>query len=303
MKIAGHTMSTPELSVEEALAFFTSLGLEGAEVVVQSDYKSGIPYEADNNYILSLREFANNLGIKIVALTPYLNRYNDLDENVRAKESAGLMRIIDMAQVLGAGSIRIYGGAFKDDETDSTGEKLQRLVKTLRECGDYAQNYNIKLSIENHFGTMATTATKTMKIIEAVNHPAVGVLYDQANLAFFPAEEYQEAIDLQKGHITWVHVKDLVYRGGKPQKFKSDSVSHISEEIRTVFSRFPGDGVLDWPSILKYLRDVGGYDGWLSLEYERRWGKTDLPPAVEGLPVCVERLRNWLKELDTEDLI
>lgn len=293
-------MSTPEFTVEEALEFFTSIGLKGAEVVVQTGYKSGIPYEADDGYILSLKKKAESLGIQIVALTPYLSDYNSLDEELRLSECRGLKRVIDMAAMLGAGSIRIYGGSFKDDETDETGEKLAQLVKSLQDCGDHAQKYGIKLSIENHFGTMATTAKKTMKVINAVDHPAVGVLYDQANLAFFPAEEYKEAIDLQKGHITWVHVKDLVYRGGKPQQFRSDSVSHISEEIRTVYSRFPGDGILDWPAILRYLRDTDGYDGWLSLEYERRWGKTDLPPATEGLPVCVERLNTWLRELNEQ---
>ena len=215
MRPAGHTMSTPEFTVEEALEFFASLGLPGAEVVVQTGYRSGIPYEADDRYVLSLRKKADSLGIQIVALTPYLSDYNSLDEQLRIHDCTVLKRVIDMAHILGAGSIRIYGGAFKDDEVDENGDKLRQLVSSLRECGDYANRFDIKLSIENHFGTMATTAKNTMNVINAVNHPAVGVLYDQANLAFFPAEEYKEAIDLQKGHITWVHVKDLVYRGGK----------------------------------------------------------------------------------------
>ena len=296
VKLAGHTMATPEFDVFEALRFFKKLGLDGAEIVVQTGYESGIPYEADDAFVRRVREEADALGLAVAATTPYLNRYNDLDEAVRQKEVAMLKRVIDMTRILGGGSIRIYGGAFQDEETDPDGAKLAQLVKSLWECGDYAAQYGIRLSIENHFGTMTTTAHRTMEVIKAIGHPNVGVLYDQANLAFFPAEEYEEALALQKDHIFYVHVKDLVYRGGKPQKFRSDSVSHISEEIRTVYSRFPGDGVLDWPAILRGLRDIG-YDGWLSLEYERRWGKQDLPVATEGLPVCVERLRRWMAAL------
>ena len=296
VKLAGHTMATPEFDVFEALRFFKKMGLDGAEIVVQTGYESGIPYEADDAFVRRVREEADALGLAVAATTPYLNRYNDLDEEVRQKEVAMLKRVIDMTRILGGGSIRIYGGAFQDEETDPDGAKLAQLVKSLRECGDYAAQYGIRLSIENHFGTMTTTAHRTMEVIKAIGHPNVGVLYDQANLAFFPAEEYEEALALQKDHIFYVHVKDLVYRGGKPQKFRSDSVSHISEEIRTVYSRFPGDGVLDWPAILRGLRDIG-YDGWLSLEYERRWGKQDLPVATEGLPVCVERLRRWMAAL------
>lgn len=288
-------MSTPEFDVFEALTFFKELGLDGAEVIIQSGYKSGIPYEADDAFVQSVRDHADKLGITIAATTPYLNLYNNMDEQIRLAEVAQLKRVIDMTTILGGKSIRIYGGAFKDDETDPDGKKLQQLVKSLRESGDYAATFGIKLSVENHFGTMTTTAHETMKVIKAIDHPNVGVLYDQANLAFFPAEEYEEALALQKDHIVYVHVKDLIYRDGTPQKFRSDSVSHISEEIRTVYSRFPGDGVLDWPAILAGLKGIG-YDGWLSLEYERRWGKLDLPIATEGLPICTQRLRQWMAE-------
>jgi len=289
-------MATPEFDVFEALRFFASLGLDGAEIVVQTGYASGIPYEADDAFLQEIKDAAYGLGLEIAALTPYLNRYNDLDESVRQAEIRMLKRVIDMARFFGAGSIRIYGGAFQDDEIDPNDRKFEQLVRSLQECGEYAAPYGICLSIENHFGTMATTACETMRIVRAVDRDNVGVLYDQANLAFLPAEECEEAIALQCDHIRYVHVKDLIYRDGMPGKFRSDSVSHISEEIRTVYSRIPGDGVLNWPDILQRLKDRG-YDGWLSLEYERRWGKQDLPVATEGLPVCVTRLREWMREL------
>lgn len=289
-------MATPEFTVTKALEFFAELGLDGAEIIIQSGYVSGIPFEASDDELMSIRRLANSLGLTVAATTPYFSLYNSLDEKVRRREQDNLMRIIDMSAILGASSIRIYGGAYKDDETDEDGRKLRQLIKTLRACGDYAKKSGIVLSIENHFGTMCTTAAKTRKIVDAINHNSVGILYDQANLAFFPAEDYIEAIDLQIDKINYVHVKDLVYRGGYARPFRSDSVSHISEEIRTVFSRIPGDGILNWPAILQYLKDKQ-YDGWLSLEYERRWGKQDLPAATEGLPICVTRMRKWLSVL------
>jgi len=35
MKIAGHTMGTPEYTVLEAIKLFYDIGIEGAEIVVQ----------------------------------------------------------------------------------------------------------------------------------------------------------------------------------------------------------------------------------------------------------------------------
>jgi sugar phosphate isomerase/epimerase len=143
---------------------------------------------------------------------------------------------------------------------------------------------------------MTTTAARTAEILQAINHPNVGALYDQANIAFFPAEEYEEAIELQKGRIYYVHCKDLVYRGGVPTKPKFTRVSSVDESERTVHSRIPGEGILNWPAILKKLKQVG-YDGWISLEYERRWQKIDLPDASVGMARGAEYIRNILKQL------
>jgi L-ribulose-5-phosphate 3-epimerase len=296
MKLAGHTMATPESTVPEAIKMFSGLGLDGVEIVIQSDYKSGIPYEATDKEVKEIGKMVTDFGMKVCCITPYYSDYNNLDENIRIKEVDNLKRVIDMAYIFNAPSIRIYGGAFKDSETDEGDRKLFQLVKSLSTCGDYAASAGTNLAIENHFGTMATTVERTMRVIKAIEHKNVGILYDQANLAFFPAEEYTEAIPTQIDYIKHVHVKDLAYKGGKPQKFQSDMVTHISEEIRTVFSKIPGDGILNWPVILKCLKDHG-YDGWLSLEYERRWGKQDLPIASEGMPINVKRLRKWMNEL------
>ena len=149
MKLAGHTMATPEFDVFEALTFFHELGLDGAEIVIQSGYKSGIPYEADDAFVRSVRDHADRLGLAVAASTPYLNRYNDLDEDVRLAEVAALKRVIDMTAILGGSSIRIYGGAFKDEETDPEGKKLEQLVKSLRECGDYADGFGINVEAED----------------------------------------------------------------------------------------------------------------------------------------------------------
>ena len=73
-------------------------------------------------------------------------------------------------------------------------------------------------------------------------------------------------------------------------------VSHVNEEDRTVYSRVPGDGILDWPGILKTLKGIG-YDGWISLEYERRWQPQDLPEAHDGMKRGADHIRKILQEL------
>jgi len=38
MRIAGHTMGTPELSLPEAVGLFASVGLDGIEIIWDDDY-------------------------------------------------------------------------------------------------------------------------------------------------------------------------------------------------------------------------------------------------------------------------
>lgn len=277
-------MGTPEYTLTEAIRLFSSIGLDGIEIIVQSDgYICGIPMDAAYTEIEAVRNLVDQAGMQVSGLTPYLNLFNSLDENVRRNESDQLKRVIDMAYLMDAGNIRIYGGKFLKGESDPSGRMQAAFIQSMRECGDHALKRNVKLNIENHFGTMTSTANETVAIVGLIDHPSVGILYDQANLAFLPAENYEEAIDLQRRYINYVHCKDLVYRENAAIKPTFSNVSHIQESERTVHSRIPGEGILDWPGIIKKLATIG-YTGWLSLEYERRWQTIDLPEARIGMP-------------------
>jgi len=296
MKIAGHTMGTPEYSLFEAIDFFSSVGMDGIEIIIQTDgYRCAVPLEADEDTLSYLKNYLLSHHLDVACLTPYLNLFNSLDEEIRKTECERMKKVIRIAGFLSAPNIRVYGGKFVTGETDPDGHKLAQLVKSMRECGDYSREFGVKLCIENHFGTMTTTASITSQIVNSIDHPNVGILYDQANLAFFPAEAYSEAIQLQKQKIYHVHVRDLVYRG-TPKGLVCTEVSHIKEEERTVSSRIPGEGILDWPSILRELR-LSGYDGWLSLEYERRWQTIDLPPASEGMVKAYRYIKSILEKI------
>ena len=296
MKIAGHTMGTPEYSLPEAIQFFSTMGLDGIEIIVQTDgYKCAIALDADPSETAAVKKLLRESNLEVACLTPYLNLFNSVDEAERKTECERLKKVILLAEAFNAPSIRVYGGKFVTGETDESGFKIAQLVKSMRECGDFAKAHNVRLCMENHFGTMTTTATQSAEIARLIDHSNVGLLYDQANIAFFPAEEFEEAIRLQVGKIFHVHVKDLVYKEAAGQLVCSE-VSHIKESERTVSSRIPGEGILDWPSILPSLKK-SGYDGWLSLEYERRWGNINLPHAAEGMPRAFQYIKGILNQL------
>lgn len=291
MKIAGHTMGTPEYTVLEAIKLFHDIGIDGAEIVVQDGYRSGISAACLPEELEAVKRAAAENGIEISALTPYNSYFNDLNDELRRKEIDDICKVIDACQFLGAHYIRIYGGNLQAGDTDHLPERRQRLVEAMRFLGDKAAEKDVTLVIENHFNTMCVSARESVDMIREINHPNVRILYDQANLSFTGKEDFQEAIAVQQDYVAYMHVKDLVFKEGVA--FTSDEVSHPDESKRNVYTRIVGEGVVPWPEILRSVKEHG-YDGWLSMEYERRWHPDDIPDASIGMKKGADYLKALL---------
>lgn len=290
-KIAGHTMGTPEYTVLEAIELFRRIGLDGAEIVIQDGYKSGLPTDCPQELLDEVKACARANDIEIIALTPYNSRFNSLDEEVRLSEIKAIEKVIGYCEFFGAKYIRIYGGNIAPgEENDHWDEKHAKLVESMRTLGDAAAAKGVTLVIENHFNTMTMSAKQTADTIREIGHPNVKILYDQANLTFTGNEDWPEAVRIQKGLVGHMHVKDLVFKGQNRAFVGNDDVSHPDEDSRNVITRIVGEGIIEWPAILRQMK-ADGYEGWLSLEYERRWHPDDIPDASVGMKQSADYLK------------
>ena len=169
--------------------------------------------------------------------------------------------------------------------------KLQPTQESAAGCASMAAKKGVTLVIENHFNTMTMSARQTADTILEIGHPNVKILYDQANLTFTGNEDWQEATEIQKGLVGHMHVKDLVFKGQNRAFVGNDDVSHPDEDSRNVITRIVGEGIIEWPEILRRMK-ADGYDGWLSLEYERRWHPDDIPDASIGMKKSADYLKS-----------
>lgn len=296
--VAGHTLGTPDLDLPAAFELFQQAGLDGAEVVWQKGYPAGISGDVTAARLTAIASVAAGLGVPIVCLTPYFANLNNLDPQRRVRDITDFKRCIDAAAVCGASLVRAYAGSVGEREGE-TAVQWSHLVEALREVGEYAQSVGVVVCIENHFNTMAVSAAATASLVRDVACDGVGILYDQANLSFCSAEPYGEAIALQEPWIRHCHLKDFVFREAGARALRApraQSVSHVDEDGRNVWSRPLGDGVLPWRKILARLFETG-YAGPLTLEYEYRWHPHDLPPPQEGFARGARHVRAILEEL------
>ncbi len=293
MKVAGHTMGTPEYTVPEAIDLFARLGMEGIEAICHDEYRSAIRTKIGPTGLREMRQRAEGQGLQFAAITPYATDLNSPDPQVAAAQQDLLLRAIEIAHALGAPCVRAYPGR----ETSGPGraERLRRLVDAVRGPAEVARKAGVRLGFENHFNTLGDSAKGTVEAVQAVNHPAVGIVYDQGNLTMLGAEQYRGAIALQAPYLVHVHVKDLSFKY-RPPEVTSGRVETLPAEANPTIARIVGQGILPWWDIIAELKGTG-YDGWLSIEYERRWYPDLLPPAENGMKAGAELVRRILKDL------
>jgi D-psicose/D-tagatose/L-ribulose 3-epimerase len=123
-----------------------------------------------------------------------------------------------------------------------TADEWQRAIEGFQSIADTLVENDVELAIEplNRFETyFLNTAADGVTLCDAVNHPAIGLLFDtfHANI-----EEKQVGDALRR---TARHLKHL----------------HTCENDRGI----PGSGHVDWPSVFQAIRDIR-YDGWLMIE-------------------------------------
>ena len=186
---------------------------------------------------------SDDLGLPIVGMTPYTTAINALDDGEWQAAVDEFRGAIEIAQVVGADRLRVYAGSWQPDQRSAA--HWNQLVAALRTLAPEASDAGVRLCVENHFGTMTQTAVDTARLVREVNHPAVRVLYDQANLTFTHDEPYEQALAIQGDLIGHVHVKDLVFTD-PDAPFQAAETARVAASERAVRSRVVGDGIVPW---------------------------------------------------------
>ena len=110
------------------------------------------------------------------------------------------------------------------------------------------------MSVEPHPGRYLANHDGALRLLEHVNHPAMGINFDPSHT--FPMGDYPNITVYRLGkHIIHLHVSD------------NDGVTNVHWR--------PGMGKIDWVAMFQALKDIG-YDGTVSIELE------DVPGVSRG---------------------
>ena len=157
-------------------------------------------------------------------------------------------RTFEIARRTGAKIIRV----FSFWRTVRPEESFARAVEALRGLADQAAEHGVTIGLENEHACTFGTASETARLLAALDHPNLKVVWDPANALVAGEDPFPQGYGLlPKKRIIHVHAKDCFVNEHKPTWVPV------------------GEGAIDWKGQIKAL-EHDGYKGWVSLE--THWG-------------------------------
>jgi sugar phosphate isomerase/epimerase len=153
-------------------------------------------------------------------------------------------RAFDIAGRTGARIIRV----FSYWRTVNPEVCFDRVVEALRTLADQAAKHGVIIGLENEHACNIGTAAETARVLAALDHPNLKVVWDPANAVVAGEKAVPDGYGmLSVSRIEHVHAKDCTMDGHKPMWCEL------------------GQGVVGWrEQVAALVRD--GYKGWISLE-------------------------------------
>ncbi len=268
MKISFSTLACPDWKWEKIVDEAERLGYDGIELRClerELDLNRMKPFLDENieNTIKHLRE--RNLEICCLDTSCKFHNKTLFKKYLNEGTTA-----IDLAQKLHCGYIRIFGDDIPDMNKED--EIIRGIASGINELGEYAKDKGVMVLIETH--GKFSCGDKMLKLMRHIRCKDVNVLWDVTNAFVGYGEQTEETFEKLQKYIKHVHMKDA--KGRYP-----------NAELCMV-----GKGDLSLKQMIKLLRSVG-YDGWLSLEWEKMW-LPDLEEPEVALDVYINHIRALL---------
>lgn len=255
----AQAIKSGDLTILGAIDWIVEHGGEHIEIV-----PIGFNLTEDRQLAAQIRVKAASVGIDVSNYAIGANFLKDSPQEFRA-EIDQVKQHVDIAAELGVLLMR-HDVAGKPPSADislrSYEADLPRLVEACQEIAEYAQQYNITTSVENH-GFYIQSSERVYRLVMEVNRSNFRTTLDVGN--FLCADEDPLlAVQRNLEIASIVHLKDFYRRPPSAELgegwFKSAGGYHLRGSIL-------GHGDVNLAEIMNVVRS-SGYDGYLSLEFE-----------------------------------
>jgi sugar phosphate isomerase/epimerase len=268
MRFSFSTLACPDWTLPQILAIASASKYDGIELrfVENEDSLWKLPVFRGKQLTSTKTAFADH-GLTISCVdTSCRFHFPDASERTRWIEEGE--RMADLAAVLGAPGIRVFGdtiqpGADRVSTRHWIAESMHRLAEAIAPTG-------VAVWLETH-GDFAG-ASETAAILAEADSPTVGVLWDPANCFLESQEHPQDGADRLGASIRHMHIKDLIQDHDSWKLVLTGEGNFPLREVRTALCQL-------------------NYSGFVSFEWEKKW-HPEIPDANIALP----HFASWFRE-------
>lgn len=273
MKLAFSTLGCPDWDLDTIINKAAGYGFDGLEI-------RGLKRELD---VTKLSEFTTQShetkqklidnSIKIICFSSSIQMSSSNSENDQ-KFFEELKRYSELCNTFNVPFIRIFGGEIGDMGWN---EAIEKAGSTLIRMANVLNGVNTKIVIETHDDWMSCEHFEAL-MEDFPCTDSVGILWDVNHPFMFIGEDPAE---------TWNKLGKWIYHTHwKDSKIALDTVQGFEPCLM-------GEGDLPHQQIFDILKN-GGYNGYLSLEWEKMW-HPELPNPEIAFPQYVEYMKNIMK--------
>jgi sugar phosphate isomerase/epimerase len=266
MKLGFTTLGCPEWKLEEVARNARAYGFDGVELRVADD-KIHLSPDASAGDLARVAGVFREAGVPVYALAGYATFASLQAEKIQGNQKLA-RKLLAVAAALGARFVRVYGG--RGEKTRSRAEAAASIAAALEPVAREAADRGVTFAIETHDDWCA--GDDVMRIIESVGGPGVGVLFDIHN-TYAETGEWRQTYERVRPRLCYFHVKDAYKSPDGRWHNVMLGAGHLP--LADVFARLKRDG----------------FDGYLSLEWEKRW-EPALAPPEEAFPQYVYKVRS-----------
>jgi len=256
------------------------------------DHMEIVPYGFTlvDNYELAdaVRDKAKEVGIELSNYALPCNFVQDTQEEFDA-EVARMKTHVDLMHRMGIKHMRHDVTAFTLPPEKRTiayfEENLDKMVEGSRQLADYAAQFDITTTIENH-GMAVQHSDRVQRVVEAVDRPNFKTTLDTGN---FLCVDEDPIVGVKKNlpYASMIHFKDFYIRPfdehpGDGKWFPTLTNNYLRGSIF-------GQGDIEVRKIVKLVKD-SGYDGFISLEFE------GMEECREATKISLANIRRFWEE-------
>ncbi|TVY07298.1 sugar phosphate isomerase/epimerase family protein [Paenibacillus cremeus] len=249
-------LKAQEMDILGVIDWIAEQGAEHVEIV-----PLGFSLTDNPELIDAIQEKAAARGLDVSNYAIAANFVTETTEQYEL-EIERVKREVDIAARLGVKRMRHDAGSRKDTSIGRFIEDLPSIASACRQIADYAAQYGIVTSVENH-GYYMQASDRVQALIHAVGRDNFRTTLDVGN--FVCVEENPVvAVKHNIEYASMVHIKDFYLRPADRNPGQGFNRTANGNFYRGAIA---GQGDLDLRQIVSIVKH-SGYDGYISLEFE-----------------------------------